>query len=200
MKDVNRYSNLRMKKNKKKYQSRKGFSIVEVMLSLVILEVGIVGILSLIVTSITNSANSRDRIVASQLAQEGIEVVRNIRDNSWAVGDGAFDDFVVSTKCAINKDTQVLELSVGGNCHPASDPNKFRLYIDSNNFFAHDASGEGTSFQRKVGIADNGGSNQTITSMVIWKRDGADFPDPADCTFQNRCVYTQATLTDWIVD
>lgn len=72
---------------KRPYQQA-GFSLLEVIVALYILLVGIVGVMSLIVGATQAGAVSASRLLAANLAQEGIEVVKNIRDlnydgNGW---------------------------------------------------------------------------------------------------------------------
>jgi Tfp pilus assembly protein PilV len=56
-----------------------GFSLLGVMITIFITSVGLLTILSLAVTSIKSSALSEARLIASGLAQEGVEVVRGFR-------------------------------------------------------------------------------------------------------------------------
>jgi Tfp pilus assembly protein PilV len=60
----------------------KGFSIGEVMVAVFIMLVGIVGAIMLTARSIQDLGDSRESIVATLLAQEGTELVRNLRDNN----------------------------------------------------------------------------------------------------------------------
>ena len=64
----------------------RGFTIIEVIMAIFVLVVGVVGIYSIAprIVSIT-SINNR-KFIASQLAREGIEIVRNIRDSNWLNG------------------------------------------------------------------------------------------------------------------
>ncbi len=59
---------------------------MEVMLSVTILSLGIVASFAMIASSMTAFANSKNKIIASNLAQDGIERVRNLRDTNWLEG------------------------------------------------------------------------------------------------------------------
>jgi len=69
----------------KKYQ--KGFGLLEVLVSVVI----IITILSAMVfigrSSLNNSQYAQERAQAIYLAQEGIEIIRQMRDSNWIDGD-----------------------------------------------------------------------------------------------------------------
>ncbi len=57
-----------------------GFGLVEVIMAIFIIIIALVGIMTLLSQTMASSAVSSSKMVATNLAQEGIEVVRNIRD------------------------------------------------------------------------------------------------------------------------
>lgn len=57
--------------------------MIETVVAITILLVGIVGAVSLATFGIRAAGESRDRVIATNLAREGLEVVRNIRDTNW---------------------------------------------------------------------------------------------------------------------
>jgi type II secretory pathway pseudopilin PulG len=61
----------------------KGFTLVEVIVAIFLLTVGIIGVSALITSTISSATHSSQKLVAAYLAQEGIEIVRNIRDTNW---------------------------------------------------------------------------------------------------------------------
>lgn len=52
---------------------RRGISLLEVMISMIILSLGILAMAPLMVVSISSNADSRDRSIATQLAKEKLE-------------------------------------------------------------------------------------------------------------------------------
>jgi len=60
-----------------------GYSILEVMIAFVIITVGMVSVLALADRSLKMHQFNKNTIIASQLAQEGLELVRNKRDENW---------------------------------------------------------------------------------------------------------------------
>lgn len=62
--------------------TKRGFSLVEVLFSLLVLTLGIAGVLTLMTGNIKNAVDAKNQVIASQLAQEGYEMVRNLRDNT----------------------------------------------------------------------------------------------------------------------
>ena len=61
----------------------KGFTVLEVITAIFILTVGVGAALSLINQSLATGSVVEQTLIASYLAQEGIEIVRNIRDSTW---------------------------------------------------------------------------------------------------------------------
>ena len=67
---------------------KNGFTLLEVIIAISVITIGILGLYALIPKVISISSANIDRFIASQLAREGIEIVRNIRDTNWLEGVG----------------------------------------------------------------------------------------------------------------
>ena len=80
--------------------NNKSFTLIEVVVAMFLLTVGTVGTFSLMQKSIIFTSISSSRLVASYLAQEGIEIIRNIRDTNYLEGS-AWDDGIVSSNWAV---------------------------------------------------------------------------------------------------
>ncbi|MDO8240729.1 MAG: prepilin-type N-terminal cleavage/methylation domain-containing protein [Candidatus Moranbacteria bacterium] len=171
--------------------NRQGFSLVEVLFSVFLVSIGLLASLQLLSKGLTESLDSRDQSIASGLAQEGIELVRNVRDNNWATADAgkSFAHFVLGGDCRIDK-SYAYPASI--DC-TAGVPAK-RLYIDSTGFYGHSSvNSTATKFYRKLIIS--GATDRTVISMVAWN---GSFPaSNADCNTKNKCVYTETTLSSW---
>ncbi len=70
-----------MRKNKEQ-----GFTLIETMVALGLLVFVLTGMVSLILLNITNARNIEKNLIAGNLAQEALEVVRSMRDNDWLEG------------------------------------------------------------------------------------------------------------------
>lgn len=169
----------------------KGFSIVEVMLAVFLVSAGMVGVLGLLSKTLSNSMDSRDQTIAVLLAQEGVELVQNLRDNNWAQEKKAFGNDGETTFPSGNKN----------NCR--IDYNDTSLECDSkyelkyNGHFYVEGSGE--KFQRKIQVEYIGGNyldadKAEITSTVTWNNNE---PDKTNCNTSKKCAFTTVTLTRW---
>lgn len=62
---------------------KKGFTLIEVIIAIFILIVGVVAVFMLVNKGLSGTIDLSDKLVAAYLAQEGIEIVRNMRDTNW---------------------------------------------------------------------------------------------------------------------
>jgi len=67
---------------------KKGFTLVEVVLVVVIVSVGIITIVTALSSGNKYLQRSREKIIAINLAREGIEQIINIRDSNWKKNAG----------------------------------------------------------------------------------------------------------------
>ena len=64
-------------------RDKRGFTIIELMAAVIVITVGILGAYSVVQRFFTITSSASHRLTAAYLAQEGIENIRNIRDNNW---------------------------------------------------------------------------------------------------------------------
>ncbi len=143
-------------------QPRPAFSLIEIMAVLLIVSLGIVGTANLAVQSIQAQTINRGSIVAYQLAQEGIELVRQIRDTNWMQGNDWSDGLASGTYCVDHKSPTLR--SVTG-------PNDCGLYFDTNNWYiAPVAISPGMRFSnfRRAIIIDMASSSASVKAVVTW--------------------------------
>lgn len=182
------------KKNKNKKAmpaGRRGFSFMEVMISVFVLSTGIVAAMSLISSSFKETIDSKNQILASLLAQEGIEIVKSIRDNNWNSGEDTFENFPGSDNPACFVDMNSASISCSGSK---------KLDLDNSGFYVrNNSSGK---FQRIIRVSGTSGETRTIESIVVW---GDSFQgldsfsnDPDDlCDTANKCAFARIVLSKW---
>ena len=69
-----------------RYRKNKGYILIEAIIAITIAVVGLLGIFSLLSRSLSLNRVVADRFVASYLAAEGIEIVKNLIDNNILAG------------------------------------------------------------------------------------------------------------------
>lgn len=63
--------------------TRSAFSIIELMVGIFIFTLGLLSVYMVLMTSINANERNKNAIVASNLAREQIEILRNIRDTNY---------------------------------------------------------------------------------------------------------------------
>ncbi|MBN1258694.1 hypothetical protein JXA05_02970 [Candidatus Peregrinibacteria bacterium] len=65
------------------FRNTKGETIAETVIALTVLSIGIALSSALMANSLRNINTSKERVIATNIAREGLEAVRNIRDTNW---------------------------------------------------------------------------------------------------------------------
>lgn len=66
-----------------KLKTARGFTIIETLVAIAVLMLALVGPFYAVQSALTSAYVARDQLIASSLAQEGIEYIRGIRDNNF---------------------------------------------------------------------------------------------------------------------
>ncbi|MFA5777502.1 MAG: prepilin-type N-terminal cleavage/methylation domain-containing protein [Parcubacteria group bacterium] len=167
-----------------KIKNKNGFSFIEVLISVFVLSIGITAAITLMAGNIKNSIDSRDSIIASELAQEGVELIRNVRDNNFLTNpEDVFNGFA-NDDCIISYNSN---LSCGGSLNYALNYNS--------GYYTH-SGGDATKFLRRINItSDPGGSGGKLVTSTTWWNGNSD--PPVDCNMAAKCIYVENILTDW---
>lgn len=158
------------------YKKSSGFTLLETMVAIAILLIAVVGPISIIGGSLHNIYFARDQVIAVNLAQEGIEVIRQVRDtnmlknNNWDKGFELSQCGAGNKECIVDAsmDSLVISPCGGSSCSPTDS----LVYQDSNGLYRQTLSPAGmtaTNFSRKVtaqAIVNN--VEYKITSTVTW--------------------------------
>ena len=144
------------------------FSVVEVLIALSILIVGLLGTVTLMVRTLDTSLLTLEKLTAAELAQEGIEIVRNIKDSKVISGeiDSWFNN-LSNGSYYVDYDDHQLNRILPGHQVPF-------LRKDANGFFGY-ASGVLTPYRREIKIKKISDYHLQINSIVSWKHKGTNF-------------------------
>lgn len=160
----------------------RGFTLLEVIVAIFILTVGIGGSFVLIQQTISTASMVRSRLIATYLGQEGIEIVRNIRDNNWLEqreslqtpplpvwNDGMSGCQGPTNCCEGDYETDMLPsktpLAPVAGC---DFDNLNYLNIDSGGFYSY-LPGTQTKFKRKILIEPIEENKMKVVAIVQWK-------------------------------
>jgi type IV pilus modification protein PilV len=171
---------------KKTIKKRKGFSLVEVLFALMVLSVGISAISVLMTSNIKNSIDAKNQIIAANLAQEGVELVRNLKDN----GEPNLAATTANDYAGLSIDKTMSKLETNTVASK-------QLFLNGN-FYTHSSSGKSTGFYRSISLKVSGvlGTPSSriieVTSYVSWNETGSFSP----CISANKCASVVAVLPD----
>jgi prepilin-type N-terminal cleavage/methylation domain-containing protein len=171
-----------------------GFTLVEVLVSIAIFSMSILGLLSVMASGIINTTYAKNKIIAGYLAQEGIEYMRNIRDNdvlypaydvsnslpaNWSGFTGAMTSCTDGTtnSCGFDGSTTPTNAITFKLCSNESTTH-CQLYLTSGSYNDNSSTGTASGFTRRVWMTkpDSGNDNErTIFSEVDWKQGASSF-------------------------
>ncbi|MBU4274232.1 prepilin-type N-terminal cleavage/methylation domain-containing protein [Patescibacteria group bacterium] len=150
------------------FKKNKGFTMLEMIIATFILVVGIISVYSsfariTIATSIVSS-----KLTAAYLAQEGIEIIRNIRDTNWLKGFN--QDNGLSTTCSLGCEADYTTKTVEQIAAYAGMP----LCINTEGFYNH-FSGSQTIFKRKITITSPVADVLLVSVLIEWEDRGTPY-------------------------
>ena len=134
----------------------KGFTLLETIAAIAILMSGVLVVYASSARMLAYTYDNQYQLVASYLAQEGIETVRNIRDQNWIDGAEGWRDGLDAGDWRIQYDSTAL---IADNDTP--------LLLAENDFYGYD-SGEATVFKRKITISHLSDDSLKVIAEVSW--------------------------------
>jgi len=172
--------------NKKNSKKNQGFSIIEVMVCVTIILVTFTSIYTLINHSMVFHDLAYSKLTASYLAQEGIEIVRNIRDNNYIRNENNNYIKNESNNYILNESNNYIQneswnvgLNPGNyqvqyNSTRLDDYTGNNLKIDSSGLYNY-SDGETTRYNRMISIDKISDKEIRVTSIVKWSNRGINF-------------------------
>lgn len=158
---------------------KNGFTFIETIIAFFVITIGILGVFVVAQHPIFYTTHSISRLTAAYLAQEGIEIVRNLRDENWLKEDANWYDGLVcyTPPCEYQADYHNSSLDpYSGNL----------LKFDSAEGYNY-SSGADTKFTRKITIDDTPMPEFLMVSVLVqWEEKGKSYEIPV-----------QENLYDW---
>lgn len=132
-----------------------GFTLVEAMITLVILTTALIPALFLSTQATNVSFSIKNNLTATNLAQEGVEIVRAIRDNNW-FQSLAFDNNLTAGTWRVDWNSDTL-IAVGIN-----------PVLKVNTGLYNYSLGTDSIFKRTITITKENAAELKIVSDVSW--------------------------------
>lgn len=145
---------------------KKGFTLIEMLTAGFVIIVGLIAVMSLMHRASLGSEIASSRLTAAYLAQEGLEIVRNIRDSNWleqaenpdVLWDQGLDngDWEADFDDSALTPWQNRNLRIGGS------------------FYNYDAGTE-TKFKRRINLSKPGPNFLSVSVEVSWQNRGIPY-------------------------
>ncbi len=157
-----------------KHNKKSGFTIIETLVSLSIFSISIIALVVVSARGISDSSVAKNRLTATYLAQEGLELMRNKRDtaiiqgsangtNGWTNFQSSTTDCAPSGGCDIDPLSEAIYKCNTGTtvCTIKSDT--------STGYYGHPPYGVDTIFKRVITLEEptNWGSNPDEYQMTV---------------------------------
>jgi prepilin-type N-terminal cleavage/methylation domain-containing protein len=162
-----------------------GFTLVEALVAVLIFSIAMVPLFYIIDQSFSLISETKDKLIANNLVQEGLEVVRSIRDASWHQGDPEFNTDLPNGSYRVQWDsTSVLPLGTNPS-----------LKLDGSGLYNY-STGTDTKYSRSITITEIvAGVEIMVVSEVSWLNKGGT--TMVDCPLGTSCVRAEVHLYDW---
>ncbi len=148
-------------------RSPKGFLLLEVIVAIFLITVGMVGALIAIQQLVTATKIASFQMTGIYLSQEGMEIVRNIRDANWLGGRawnaGIFCCPLPPCDCKADYTATSLVSFVSGE------------FLRINGGFYNYTSGTATPFIRRIRVASTTADRIDLTVFVDWQERGKNY-------------------------
>ena len=138
-----------------------GFTLIEIMVAMFVFLVALIGVSLLLSKIFLFSGFASSKLTAAYLCQEGIEVVRGIRDSNWIAGNSWDYGLGAGTWEADYNDTA---LSVWQN-----------RFLRLGSGFYNYASGATTKFKRRIEISRPNDDEIQLEVILTWLERGRNY-------------------------
>lgn len=172
----------------------KGFTLVETLIAIMVLTLSIVGPFQIVQGVLNSAYNARDQLIATGLAQEGVEYVREVRDSNylnnlhggavtWMAGFGVSggNPDCYTRGCKVDPEAKTVVDCGAVTC--AGSP----LYLDSSTYrYNQQNIGTVTRYTRTVKLTTISANEVLVTVTVTWVNHG------------NKSVVLTEYVRDWL--
>jgi prepilin-type N-terminal cleavage/methylation domain-containing protein len=140
---------------------RQGFTLIEMLVVIFVLGVGLIGAMSFFSINLNNQFEAKNELIAANLAQEGADLVRNIRDYNQLKGLAWNNNLDTGTVCLFIDFNSLAS-------HVCSNVGTGDVCIDANSRYYQCVNGTATAFKRNIAITDQSDGSKKVVCTVTW--------------------------------
>ena len=150
------------------HKNKSGFTLLETLIALSVVSVGIMAAFTLSLANLNTARDNYERILAGNLAREGVELIRNVRDSNWLKMEANQDCNDITPGLQLCDWDQGLNISTSTIAYNATSTTEIfgsiddcfdnlggetcRLFRNVNDFYDHKNTGETTNMARVIKI------------------------------------------------
>ncbi len=158
-------------------QKNKGFTLIEALVSIAILVMAVTGAFTAAQSGISSSNFSKNQIIAFYLAGEGVEQIRNFRDQNGINAQNWLKDIAgIGAGYACDQGKVCMVDAVAGSISPCTGVNDTcpNLRLDPiNGFYGYNAAyASSTIFNRQIRMTKISEDEWAISVIVDWSNKG----------------------------
>lgn len=172
-----------MKKNIHNYKNSRGFTVLETLVAIAVLIVSLTAAFSVAQSGLSTSMSARDEVSAYYLAQEAVEMIKNIRDNNsingdpWLTGiaNSSSDPCYFGNYCIIDSPNEYFAICNGSTAEdcPLLKQDKTANSVTLGMYGAEPvatASWDTTNFRRSINIKQINSDEIAVNVTVSWSK------------------------------
>jgi len=154
-----------------------GFTLIELLITISVITVGIIGTFTAVQQGVSVVDYSRSRLTAAFLAQEGVEIIKNIRDTNLLEGrlgtvvwnEGIDPGDSPEEYEVVYSDVDTAGVNLGSSaCSPNCDFSNLRFLKKTDNVLYNYITGDDTRYKRKIRIEKISDEHLRLTIVVYW--------------------------------
>ncbi len=145
-------------------RSLTGFTLIETLVGVVLLANIVIGPVVFLTTGFTHIKTAEDRLTALYLAQEGLELVRAIRDKNVLTDPDPLNWRAGLTANTYKMDFDDTGLEIYGG--------QYLLYNSANGIYSYNSGGVESKFRRQIQIADGITTDDFLVTVFVEWNDG----------------------------
>lgn len=164
-------------------KNKLGLTLIEVVVALGVVTTGVIAGLTLTIFNLNTAQSSETRLVAANLAREGLEVIRQKRDSNWLAGNVWNQGLMEAGqyRLTVNFDESVNKWSTASQTVDIENCNDCRIYINAaSGVYSHNNTGTlPTSYKRWLGLKEICWQEAIASETVLaYGQECADFNQP----------------------
>ena len=130
-------------------KNNQGFTLIETLVAIAVLMISIAGPLTIANKALTSALYARDQSIASNLAQESIEMIKNLKNNNLVNSVTFLNNIDGAGKCMGDNGKCDVEINSSDIFEVKTDcPSGCPIYFSDTDGYSHNVGGSKTIFTR----------------------------------------------------